>query len=180
MNAIETFIQWVTGLVSDHLYFGVFLAALIETIFPPIPTLAIFPLAGYLAAQSNLSLFNVIIMGILGGTGATIGSTAIYLVAWKVGRAVMLSYLKKLRFSEEKLAKVESWFERHGDKAVFLGRMVPVMREMISIPAGLLKMKPAKFLLYTFLGSCVWSTSIIIVGYYFGLSFFDDLLKGIV
>ncbi len=179
MNAIESFIQVVTDLVSEHLYLGVFLAALIETVFPPIPTLAIFPLAGYLAAQSNLSLFNVIIMGILGGTGATIGSTVIYLVAWKVGRTVMLRLLKKIRITEEKLEKVELWFERHGDKAVFLGRMVPVMREMISIPAGLLKMRPTKFLLYTFLGSCVWSTGIIIVGYYFGLSFFDDLLKGI-
>jgi len=145
-------------------------AALVETIIPPIPTLAIFPTAGFLASQEGFSLFSVIPMIILGALGATIGTTAIYLIALKLGRRILLRYLKFLKISEKKLERVETWFEKYGDKAVFLGRMIPVMREMISVPAGLLKMKFPKFILYTFAGSLVWSAATILAGYYFGES----------
>ncbi|KAF6242738.1 DedA family protein [Nitrosopumilus sp. b1] len=174
MNEIESFIQWITELISEHLFFGVFLAALIETVFPPIPTLAIFPVAGYIASQSGIELFQVILLGIVGGIGATIGSTVIYFVAYFLGRKALLKYLRYARISEEKLVKIERWFERHGDKTVFFGRMVPVMREMISVPAGLLKMNIGKFLLFTFLGSCVYSTGVILAGYFFGVSVFGN------
>ena len=107
-------------------------------------------------------------MILLGAIGATIGTTAIYLVALKLGRAVLLRYLNYVKVSEQKLERVEVWFEKYGDKAVFLGRMVPVMREMISVPAGLLKMKIPKFVLYTFAGSLIWSSGTILAGYYFG------------
>ena len=146
------------------------MAALVETIIPPIPTLAIFPTAGFLASQEGMSLFSVIPLIILGALGATIGTTAIYLIALKLGRRILLRYLKFLKISEKKLERVETWFEKYGDKAVFLGRMIPVMREMISVPAGLLKMKFPKFILYTFAGSLVWSTATILAGYYFGES----------
>jgi len=146
-------------------------AALVETIIPPIPTLAIFPTAGFLASQEGFSLFAVIPLIILGALGATIGTTAIYLIALKLGRRILLRYLRILKISEKKLERVEIWFEKYGDKAVFLGRMIPVMREMISVPAGLLKMKFPKFILYTFAGSLVWSTATILAGYYFGESF---------
>ena len=145
-----------------------FLAALLETIIPPIPTLAVFPTAGFLSSQNNIGILGLIPMIILGATGATIGTTAIYLIALKLGRLVLLRYLKYVKVSEKKLQRVEDWFEKYGDKAVFLGRMVPVMREMISVPAGLLKMKIPKFVLYTFSGSCVWSAGTILGGYYFG------------
>ena len=173
MNQIDEFIQSITDLITEHIFLGMFLASLIETVFPPIPTLAIFPLAGYLAAQAGLGLPSVILMSIAGGTGATIGSTLLFFLAWKLGRIVLLRYLKHFRMNEEKLAKVEGWFERHGSKAVFFGRLMPVVREMISIPAGLLKMHPAKFLLYTFLGSCAYSAVTILAGYYFGLAIID-------
>lgn len=173
LNELESFIGWITDFIGEHLYMGVFLAALIETIFPPVPTLAIFPAAGYIAFQSNLDLFSVIVLGIVGGTGATIGSTAIYLIAWKLGRAILLRYLKYARINDERLSKVEAWFEKYGDKAVFFGRMIPVLREMISIPAGILQMKIPKFLLYTFCGSCIWSTGTILAGYYFGVAVFE-------
>ena len=81
---------------------------------------------------------------------------------------ILLRYLGYVRISEKKLERVEIWFEKYGDKAVFLGRMVPVMREMISVPAGLLKMRIPKFVTYTFAGSCVWSAVTILSGYYFG------------
>lgn len=168
MIEIQSFIQWVSSLISDYLYLGVFLAGIIETVFPPVPTMAIYPFAGFIAAQNKMNLFEVIGLGVAGGLGATIGSTIIYFVCIKLGRTALLRYLKYVRISEEKLAKIERWFEKYGDKAVFLGRMVPVLREMISIPAGILGMKPLKFLTYTISGSCVWSISLTLVGYYFG------------
>ncbi|MEJ2260758.1 MAG: DedA family protein [Nitrosopumilaceae archaeon] len=168
MEPFDSFLVWISDFLAGHLYEGVFLAALLETIVPPIPTLAVFPTAGFLASQAGLSIISVIPMIILGALGATIGTTAIYLIALKLGRVILLRYLRYVKISEKKLERVEIWFEKYGDKAVFLGRMVPVMREMISIPAGLLEMKIIKFVLYTFAGSLIWSTGTILAGYYFG------------
>jgi len=171
LEPFDSFLIWISEFLTGHLYEGVFVAALVETIIPPIPTLAIFPTAGFLASQEGFSLFAVIPLIILGALGATIGTTAIYLIALKLGRRILLRYLRILKISEKKLERVEIWFEKYGDKAVFLGRMIPVMREMISVPAGLLEMKFPKFILYTFAGSLVWSTGTILAGYYFGESF---------
>lgn len=168
MEIIDSFLVWIADFLGSHLYEGIFLAALLETIIPPIPTLAVFPTAGFLASQQGISIIGVIPMILLGAIGATIGTSAIYLIALKLGRVVLLRYLKFVRISESKLERVEIWFEKYGDKAVFLGRIVPVMREMISIPAGLLKMKIPKFVIYTFAGSFIWSAITILAGYYFG------------
>ena len=172
---IESLIEFVTMLISDYLYAGVFLAALIETIIPPIPTMAVFPTAGFIASQNGLGLPELFLLGILGGLGASIGSTVIYLIALKLGRTALLKYLKYVKVSEKKLTKVEDWFQKYGDKAVLFGRMIPVFREMISIPAGLLKMKMPKFLAYTILGSCGWSMTMIFIGYYFGIAAIEFL-----
>ena len=166
----ESLIEWVIALITEYLYAGVFLAALIETIIPPIPTMAVFPTAGFVASQNGLEIPELILLGIIGGMGASIGSTVIYLIALKLGRTALLKYLKYVRVSEKKLDRVENWFQKYGDKAVLFGRMVPVFREMISIPAGLLKMKLPKFLAYTILGSCGWSMTMIFIGYYFGIA----------
>jgi len=167
---LESLIEFVTALMADYLYVGVFLAAIIETVIPPIPTMVVFPTAGFIASQNGLELPELILLGIVGGLGASIGSTVIYLIALKLGRTALLRYLKYVKVSEKKLTKVESWFQKYGDKAVLFGRMVPVFREMISIPAGLLKMKLTKFLTYTILGSCGWSITLIFIGYYFGIA----------
>ncbi|MDH5665060.1 MAG: DedA family protein [Nitrosopumilus sp.] len=168
MEPFDSFLIWIADFLGDHLYEVIFLAALLETIIPPIPTLAIFPTAGFLASQQDVTLLGIIPMIILGALGATIGTSAIYLIALKLGRIVLLRYLRFVKVNDKKLERVEIWFEKYGDKAVFLGRMVPVMREMISIPAGLLKMRIPKFVLYTFGGSCIWSSATILAGYYFG------------
>ena len=168
MELFDSLLAWISDFLGGHLYEGIFLAALIETIIPPIPTLAIFPTAGFLAFQQGIPLIGIIPMIILGALGATIGTSAIYFIALKLGRVVLLRYLKLIKISEKKLKRVEIWFEKYGDKAVFFGRMVPVMREMISVPAGLLQMRIPKFILYTFAGSLIWSSATILAGYYFG------------
>ena len=168
--SLESLIEFVTALMADYLYVGVFLAAIIETVIPPIPTMVVFPTAGFIASQNGLELPELILLGIVGGLGASIGSTVIYLIALKLGRTALLRYLKYVKVSDKKLTKVECWFQKYGDKAVLFGRMVPVFREMISIPAGLLKMKLVKFLAYTVLGSCGWSITLIFIGYYFGIA----------
>ena len=172
---LESIIEFVTVLIEEYLYAGVFLAALIETIIPPIPTMAVFPTAGFIASQNGLGLFELFLLGISGGLGASIGSTIIYLIALKLGRTALLKYLKYVKVSEKKLTKVEQWFQKYGDKAVLFGRMIPVFREMVSIPAGLLKMKLPKFLAYTILGSCGWSMTLIFIGYYFGIAAIEFL-----
>jgi len=172
---LESLIEFVTMLITDYLYAGVFLAALIETVIPPIPTMAVFPTAGFIASQNGLGLPELFLLGILGGLGASIGSTIIYLIALKLGRTALLKYLKYVKVSEKKLTKVEQWFQKYGDKAVLFGRMIPVFREMVSIPAGLLKMKLPKFLAYTILGSCGWSMTLIFIGYYFGIAAIEFL-----
>jgi len=167
---LESLLEFITTLMTDYLYAGVFLAALIETIIPPIPTMVVLPTAGFIASQNGLELPELFLLGIVGGLGASIGSTVIYLIALKLGRTALLKYLKYVKVSEKKLTRVECWFQKYGDKAVLFGRMIPVFREMISIPAGLLKMKMPKFLAYTVLGSCGWSITLIFIGYYFGVA----------
>jgi len=168
VESFEAFLLWLSELLNGHLYEGVFIAALLETVIPPIPTLAIFPTAGFLASQNDIPPEGLIPLIILGASGATIGSVIIYLVSLRLGRVVMLRYMGRFRITEEKLVQVETWFEKHGDKAVFLCRIMPVMREMISIPAGLLRMKAPKFIIYTYAGSMVWACVTILAGYYFG------------
>ena len=176
MSELQVLIQWISDLLSEYLFPGVFIAAVIETIIPPIPTMAVFPTAGFIASQNGLSVIEAVFLGIIGGLGASIGSTVIYLIALKLGRTALLRYLNKVKVSEKKLEKVERWFEKYGDKAVLFGRMIPVFREMISVPAGLLKMNVKKFLVYTILGSCGWGITMVLIGYFFGLTAFEMII----
>lgn len=170
MESFDAFLVWITEILSAHLYEGVFVAALLETVIPPIPTLAVFPTTGFLASQGGVPPEGLVLLVILGAAGATIGSSIIYLVALKLGRVIMYRYMNRLRVSDSKLERVEAWFEKHGDKTVFFCRIMPVMREMISIPAGLFRMKAVKFVAYTYAGSAVWACATILAGYYFGES----------
>jgi len=173
LSEIESLIQWVLNLVTENLYPGVFLAAFIETVFPLIPSEAVFPLAGYAVLQNEMSVFHVVGVGIVGGLGATLGAIVIYLIALKLGRPGVVTFAKYVRIKEKQIEKAEKWFAKYGDKTVLFGRLVPGLRELVSIPAGILNMRFPKFLLYTFIGSCAWSIALTAAGYYFSVSTID-------
>jgi membrane protein DedA with SNARE-associated domain len=170
VSEIQAFIEWVIALVSDNLYPGVFLAALIETVFPPIPSEAVFPLAGYIVLQNEMSIIHILGVGITGGAGATLGAFIIYIIALKLGRTGLAKYMKYAKINPDKLTKADKWFEKYGDKSVLLGRLVPGIRELVSIPAGIFGMNPKKFLIFTFIGSCSWSILLTGIGYYLGVA----------
>lgn len=173
MNEIESFIEFVVSLVSENIYPGVFIAALIETVFPPIPSEAVFPLAGYSILKNNMNIFHIFGVGITGGAGATLGALVIYIIAKGLGRVGLVKYLKYAKIKESSLDKADKWFEKYGDKSVIIGRVIPGIREIVSIPAGIFNMNPVKFLIFTLIGSCAWSISLTAVGYYFGVATID-------
>lgn len=158
----------VTSWISSIGYPGVFAATLLETIFPPIPSEIIFPLVGFVAQSKGLGLGDAIGMATIGALGSTVGAIMIYFIALKIGRPAILRIGKYVLINESKLQRAELWFEKHGAIAVFVGRLAPGIREIISIPAGLSKMNMVKFILFTFAGSLIWSISLTFVGYYFG------------
>lgn len=155
--------------MSQNIYPGVFLAALIETVFPPIPSEVVFPLAGYSILKNEMNVFHVIGVGITGGCGATVGAFVIYIISKRLGRAGLIKYLKYAKIKENSLKKADYWFEKYGDKSVIIGRVIPGIRELVSIPAGIFNMNPIKFLIFTLIGSCIWSIALTGVGYYFGI-----------
>ena len=120
-----------------------------------------------------MSFIHIFGVGLVGGMGATLGAVVIYLIALKLGRNGLYRYLKYAKIKESHLEKADKWFEKYGDKSVLLGRLIPGIRELVSIPAGIFNMKPIKFLLFTFIGSCAWSMLLTAVGYYFGVATLD-------
>jgi len=175
LSEIESFIDWILSLISANLYPGVFLAALIETVFPPIPSEAIFPLAGYVVLKNEMGVFHLIGVGIVGGIGATAGATILYFIAKVIGRTGLEKYLKYARIKKDSLDKADRWFAKYGDKSVLIGRIIPGIRSIVSIPAGIFNMRLGKFLIYTFIGSCAWSVGLTVAGYYFGVASIDIL-----
>jgi membrane protein DedA with SNARE-associated domain len=173
LNGIESLIEFVILMVSENIYPGVFLAALIETVFPPIPSEAVFPLAGYSLLKNEMSSFHIVGVGITGGIGATVGAFVIYIIAKGLGRTGLIKYLKYAKIKESSLNKADKWFVKYGDKSVIFGRLIPGIRELVSIPAGIFNMNPIKFLIFSLIGSCIWSTALTAVGYYFGVATVD-------
>jgi len=156
----------VTGLVERFGEPGAGLAVALENLFPPIPSEVILPLAGFAAGQGRMSLFGAIVWTTL---GSVLGAMALYYVGVVLGRDRVRAIAARLPLV--KLADVdrtEAWFVRHGSKAVFFGRMIPLFRSLISIPAGLERMPVGRFLMYTTLGSLIWNTVFVLAGYLLG------------
>lgn len=158
--------EWITKLMEALGSPGAGLAVALENVFPPVPSEVILPLAGFTAGQGRISLIAAILW-------TTAGSVAGALVLYGLGTWLGLERLRriadKLPFvSVSDVDKADKWFDTHGTKAVFIGRMVPVVRSLISIPAGVAGMPIAKFTLYTAAGSLIWNTALILAGYALG------------
>jgi membrane protein DedA with SNARE-associated domain len=168
----------VEGLVTYYGVLGIFLATFLETIFPPIPSEIIIPLGGYVANVFGLGIGGLLMMSVASALGSTLGAAMIYEIAFRGGRAVVMKWGRRVMVDEKKLRSAEKWFEKHGDHAVFLCRMAPGLREIVSIPAGLAKMNRMRFLVLTFAGSLVWSGFLTSIGYYFADTWKDFNIGG--
>lgn len=159
-----------------------FLIAL-ENIFPPLPSEIILPLAGFTASQGSMHLVSAIAWTTL---GSLIGAVVLYQIGAWLGRERIRHYARKLPLVRVKdIDKAERWFTKHENQAVFFGRMIPVVRSLISIPAGVEKMPMKLFIAYTTAGSMIWNTALITAGYLLGeqwhlVETYVDVLKYIV
>ena len=163
----------LAGLVADVMTalgeIGVGLLVALENLFPPIPSEVVLPLAGFLASQGRMNLLLVIVAATV---GSVVGALLLYELGSRVGRERMRGWIEKLPLMEsEDLDKAEDWFDRHGDASVLFGRCLPVVRSLISVPAGVEQMPRVKFLLLTTLGSGVWNTIFVLAGYALGAQF---------
>lgn len=141
---------------------GVGLLTFIETIFPPIPSELILPLAGALAGSGDMSLVLLVVVTTL---GAYVGALVLYLLGAKLGLERSIRWLSKLPLVDrEDFDKAAGWFHRHGRSAVFFGRFIPGVRSLISLPAGADRMPLATFSLFTIVGSAIWNTLLIALG----------------
>ncbi|OAA91699.1 MULTISPECIES: DedA family protein [Clostridium] len=156
---VEKIIEIVIFVLDKTGYIGTFAAMALESACIPIPSEAILPFGGYLSYTGRLSLPLVIIVGTLGGT---IGSLGAYYIGKIGGRPLVEKYAEKLRLSRSHIEKSDYYFSKYGEKIVFFSRLLPIIRTFISLPAGISKMEVKKFIIYTLLGSSIWS---IILGY---------------
>ncbi|WP_341393676.1 DedA family protein [Arthrobacter sp. G119Y2] len=167
-SALGGIAQWAVDMMEAIGAPGAGLAIALENLFPPLPSEIILPLAGFTASQGNFSLVSALVWTTL---GSVVGALALYgLGAW-LGRDRMRRLVSKVPLIElEDVDKVEAWFDRHGYKAVFFGRMIPLFRSLISIPAGIERMPVWKFLGLTTAGSLIWNAIFVFAGFYLGES----------
>ncbi len=164
MNEIVSFIVNTVGSLG---YLGIFFMMFLESSFFPFPSEVVMVPAGYLAHRGDMSFIFAIFMGVLGSiTGAIFN----YFIAYKFGRAGILKLIK-----EEKLKKLENFFENHGHISTFTGRLIPGVRQYISLPAGLAKMDIFTFIIYTAFGAGIWVFILTLLGYLIGKN--ETLIK---
>ena len=166
--------DWTIRLIEETRYVGIFLLMFLETIFPPIPSEVIMPIAGVQAAQGKLSLWGVIASG---SAGAMLGNLFWYALARVIGlkrfRPFIEKYGRWLTMDWDDVEKAERMFGRFGGLIVSLGRMLPTIRSVISIPAGLLSMRLKSFLIWSTLGTVAWTAVLATAGWGLGKAFRD-------
>ena len=167
MNATESgIVGWVIRIMEALGAPGAGLAVALENLFPPIPSELILPLAGFTASQGDMSLVGAIVWTTL---GSVVGALALYAVGALLGRdrtRAIAARLPLVRTSD--IDRSEAWFAKHGVKAVFFGRMIPLFRSFISVPAGIERMPLTTFLVFTALGSLIWNAVFVLAGYQLG------------
>ncbi|MFD4987322.1 DedA family protein [Streptomyces sp. NPDC058374] len=158
--------QWITGLMESLGAPGAGIAIALENLFPPIPSEVILPLAGFTAATGQMNLVAVLIWTTV---GSVVGALALYWVGALLGRDRTVAIAAKIPLLKvADIEKTEAWFTKHGTKAVFFGRMLPIFRSLISVPAGIERMPLPVFLGLTTLGSAIWNTLFVMAGYLLG------------
>ena len=162
---IHEIAQYLVDSIGSMGYVGIFLLMFLESTFFPFPSEIIMIPAGYLAYQGEMNLYVVVLVGILGSvTGALLN----YYLAMHLGRKIILRYGKYVFIKEETLSKLDTFFAKHGEISTFTGRLIPGIRQLISLPAGLARMNIAKFSLYTAIGAGIWVVVLVAVGYLVG------------
>jgi membrane protein DedA with SNARE-associated domain len=151
--------SWVQDVIERLGAVGVALLVILENVFPPIPSEIVLPFAGFVAQRGDGS---VVVMIFAATVGAVVGALVLYGIAAVIGPERLAAFVA--RFGPADLVRAEQWFDRHAVAAVLLGRCVPLIRSIVSIPAGFRRMAITPFLLYTALGSLVWNTALIGAG----------------
>ncbi|CAM2362106.1 DedA family protein [Listeria seeligeri] len=162
---------WITSIMADFGYIGIFLLIMVENLFPPIPSEIILTFGGFMTTVSSLNVVMVIIVATL---GSVVGAILLYKVASYFGKErltkIVLKHGRILRLKESDIERAENFFLKYGSWAVFLCRMIPLIRSLISIPAGMTQMKMSRFLVLTTAGSLLWNTILIGLGAFLGES----------
>jgi membrane protein DedA with SNARE-associated domain len=169
---MEEIILWLVKIIGDMGYVGILLLMAMESSLFPVPSELVVPPAGYLASQGQMNIWLVIFFATL---GSLIGALFNYAIAYYLGRPWILRYGKYFLIPPEKFAKVESFFLKHGEISTFTGRLIIVVRHLISLPAGLSKMDLKRFTIFTLVGSFIWVSILAYIGYIVGNNM--DLVK---
>ncbi len=156
---------WGITIISNLGYLGIFILMALESMIFPIPSEVVMPFAGFLIAQGQFSFAGILIVSSLGSLA---GSLLSYYIGKFGGHKLILKYGKYCLLDEHDLKKTETWFATKGEKTILIGRFIPVVRHLISIPAGVGKMNLRRFLLYTLLGATCWNMLLAYVGYVSG------------
>lgn len=162
-------VEWITSTMNSLGYWGIGLMMFLENLFPPIPSELIMPLAGFTVAQGKLEFVPVVVAGVV---GTVLGALPWYYAGKILGEQRLKSladrYGKWLTISSKDIARATGWFDNHGNKAVLFCRLVPGVRTLISLPAGISKMPIVPFLVYSTLGTLLWVSLLTYAGYVLG------------
>ena len=168
---MQEIVNFLVESIGSLGYLGIFVLMFLESSFFPFPSEVVMIPAGYLSYKGEMNIFVAVVFGILGSVA---GALFNYFLASKFGRAFLLKYGKYIFVKEETLLKLEDFFEKHGHISTFNGRLIPGIRQYISLPAGLANMHLGKFTLYTALGAGIWVVVLALLGYFLGQN--EDLI----
>lgn len=175
--------NFVIGIMNKFGYLGIFLLILLENLFPPIPSEVILTFGGFMTISTSMNVFGVILVSTI---GSLLGAIILYYLGKilnkeRINRIIKSKYGKLLRIKSKDIEMADKWFDTKGRKTVFFCRFIPVVRSLISIPAGMSEMPLPQFTIYTFFGSLIWNTVLILIGAFAGdkkdyiLSLLDDV-----
>lgn len=164
--------DWITELIAEHGYLALFTLMFLENVFPPIPSELIMPFAGYAVARGNIDPIGAVIAG---SAGSLLGALAWYVVGYRLGaerfRRIVKRHGRWLTLTESDVDRAQEWFNRYGGVAVCIGRLIPAVRSVISVPAGIAQMPLRRFLLWSSLGTVAWTSLLTGLGYLLGTRF---------